>query len=471
MANSNVTNSKGNVVPEKTIEEFKSRLRGALIRKGDEQYDEARKVYNGMIDKKPGLIARCVDVADVISAVNFARDNDMLVSVRGGGHNAGGLGICDDGLVIDLSLMKYTRVNPSQRTARVGGGSTWGEVDHATHQFGLAIPAGIISTTGVAGLTLGGGLGHLTRKYGLTIDNLLAADMVLADGSFVTVSDEENQDLYWAIRGGGGNFGVVTSFLFKSHPVSTVHAGPMLWELDRTKEVLQWYREFIIDAPEDINGFFAFLVVPPGPPFPEHLHGKNMCGIVWCYTGPMDKVEESFRPLHRISKPAFEHVGAMPLPMLNSVFDPLYPKGLQQYWKADFMNELSDDAIAQHVKYGSEIPTMLSTMHIYPINGATHRIGKNDTPWNYRDAIWAQNVVGVDPDPANNEKIISWAKEYWDALHPYSAGGAYVNFMMEEGEDRIKATYGDNYQRLVQIKTKYDPTNLFRVNQNIKPAV
>jgi FAD/FMN-containing dehydrogenase len=459
------------VVQEKTIDEFKSKLRGELVRKGDEQYDEARKVYNGMIDKKPGLIARCVDAADVINAVNIAHDNEMLVAIRGGGHNVGGLGICDDGLAIDLSLMKYTRVDPSSSTVRVGAGCTWGDVDHATYPFGLAIPAGTISTTGVAGLTLGGGLGHLTRKYGLTIDNLLAADMVLADGSFVTVSDEENQDLYWAIRGGGGNFGVVTSFLFRSHPVSTVHAGLMLWELDQATEVVQWYREFIADAPQDVNGLFAFLVVPPGPPFPEHLHGKNMCGVVGCYAGPNEKVEEAFKPIGRISKPAFEHVAPMPLPSLNSAFDALYPKGLQQYWKADFMNELSDEAIAQHVKYGSEIPPMLSTVHLYPINGAAHRVGKNDTPWNYRDAIWAQAIVGVDQDPVNNEKIISWTKEYWDALHSYSAGGSYVNFMMEEGEDLVKATYGDNYERLVKIKNKYDPENFFRVNQNIKHAL
>lgn len=471
MTNSDVTNSKGNLVPEQKIGEFKSKLRGALITRVDEEYEEARKVYNGMIDKTPGLIARCVDTADVISAVNFARDNEMVVSIRGGSHNVAGLGMCNDGLAIDLSNMRYTRVDPNNRTVRVGAGCTWGDVDHAAHPFGLAVPAGIISTTGVAGLTLGGGVGHLTRKCGLTIDNLLGADMVLADGSFVTASDKENQDLYWAIRGGGGNFGVVTSFLFRSHPVSTVHAGPMLWELDHTTEVMQWYREFVLDAPEDINGFFAFIVVPPGPPFPENLHNKTMCGVVWCYAGPEKKAEEAFRPVRTISKPAFEHVGPMPLPMLNSAFDALYPKGLQQYWKADFMNELSDEAIAQHVKHGSETPTMLSTMHIYPINGAAHRVGRDDTPWNYRDATWAQVIVGVDPDPANNEKIISWTKDYFEAVHPYSAGGAYVNFMMEEGEDRIKATYGDNYDRLVKIKNKYDPTNLFRVNQNIKPTV
>jgi len=471
MSNNKVINTKGKEIEEKRIEGFKSSLRGQLILHGDEGYDEAREVHNAMIDRHPSLIARCVDVADVITAVNFSRENNMLVSIRGGGHNAAGLGVCDDGLVIDLSRMKYTRVDPAKHAVSVGAGCTWGDVDHATHAFGLATPSGILSTTGVGGLTLGGGLGYLTRKYGLTIDNLLAADMVLADGSFVAASAEENEDLFWAIRGGGGNFGVITSFLFMSHPVRTVHAGPMLWELDQATEVMQWYREFIIDAPEDINGFFLFLIVPPGPPFPENLHNKMMCGIVWCYTGPKEKFEDTFKPIRRIGKPALELVGPMPYPAMQSMFDVLYPPGLQWYWKADFMNELSDEAIAEHVKYGSEVPTMHSTMHLYPINGAAHRVGNNDTPWSYRDAIFVHNIVGVDPDPANNESIISWAKEYWDALHPYSAGGAYVNFMMEEGEDRVKATYRDNYERLVAIKNKYDPNNLFRVNQNIKPTV
>ena len=357
------------------------------------------------------------------------------------------------------------------RTVRAGGGCTWGEVDHATHTFGLATPAGVISTTGVGGLTLGGGLGHLTRRFSLTIDNLLSADMVLADGRFVTTSAEENEDLFWAIRGGGGNFGVVTSFLFRLHPVSTVYAGPMLWGVEQVTEIMQWYREFISQGPEDLNGFFAFLVVPPGPPFPQHLHNKTMCGVIWCYTGPLDQAEKAFEPIRRFKTPALDLVGPMPYPMLQSMFDPIYPPGLQMYWKADFVKELSDEAIALHKKYGSELPTMLSIMHLYPINGAAHRVGKHDTPWAYRDATWAQVIVGVDPDPANNARIISWAREYWEALHPFSAGGAYVNFMMEEGEDRVKATYGDNYARLVTIKSKYDPTNLFRINQNIKPTV
>src|SRR6266851_741970 len=267
---------------------LKASLRGELIQLGDEGYDAARTVYNGMIDKRPALIARCADVADVIAAVNFARENNLLVSIRGGGHNAGGLGVCDDGLVIDLSLIRYTHVDPVARTVRVGGGCTWGDVDHATHAFSLAVPSGIISTTGVGGLTLGGGLGYLTRKYGLAIDNLIAADVVLADGRLVTANESRNADLFWALRGGGGNFGVVTSFVFKANPVHTVYGGPMLWEMDQAPAVMKWYREFIMQAPDDLNGFFAFLIVPPGPPFPEHLHSKNMCGVVWCYTGPTE---------------------------------------------------------------------------------------------------------------------------------------------------------------------------------------
>lgn len=382
---------------EETLKKFKASLRGVLIQTNDEGYDIARKVYNGMIDRHPRFIARCADVADVIAAVNLGRQNNMLVAIRGGGHNAGGLGVCDDGLVIDLSLIKYTRIDPVARTVRVGGGCTWGEVDHATHAFGLATPAGVISTTGVGGLTLGGGIGHLTRRFGLTIDNLLSADMVLADGRFVTASAEENEDLFWAIRGGGGNFGVVTSFLFRLHPVSTVYAGPMLWGVEQVTEIMPWYRGFISQAPEDINGFFAFLAVPPGPPFPQHLHHKTMCGIIWCYTGPLDQAEKTFEFIRRFKPPVLDLVSPLPYPVLQSMFDAMYPPGLQMCWKADFVKELSDEAIALHRKYGSEIPTLPSIMHLYPINGAAHRIGKNDTAWAYRDATWAKVIVGVDP--------------------------------------------------------------------------
>ncbi|MFH1717167.1 MAG: BBE domain-containing protein, partial [Planctomycetota bacterium] len=291
----------------------------------------------------------------------------------------------------------------------------------------------------------------------------------LADGSFVTTSAEENEDLFWAIRGGGGNFGIVTSFLFRLHPIHTDYAGPMLWEPEDAAEVMKWYREYITAATEDINGFFAFLTVPPAPHFPEHLHGKKMCAIVWCYVGDLDKAEEVFKPIRSFKTPVVDLVGPLPHTAVQSMFDPIYPPGHQWYWKADFVNELSDEAIALYVKHGSALPTPQSTMHLYPINGKAHRPGNSDTPWAYRDATWAQVIVGVDPDPANNDRIIAWAKEYWEALHPYSAGGAYVNFMMDEGEDRVKATYRDNYERLVEVKTKYDPTNLFRVNQNIRP--
>ncbi|HXZ29267.1 MAG TPA: FAD-binding oxidoreductase [Terriglobales bacterium] len=452
------------------LEKLRPHFRGELIAPGDAGYDAARKVYNAMIDKRPAVIARCTDAADVIAAVNFARESGLTLAVRGGGHNAAGLGVWDDALVIDLTPLRFVHVDPKRAEVRVGGGCTWGEVDHATYPFGLAVPAGFISTTGVAGLTLGGGLGYFTRKYGLTIDNLLSADVVLADGRFVTASAKQNPDLFWALRGGGGNFGVVTSFLFRARPIHTVIAGPTLWELEEAPEILQWYREFIVKAPEDLSGFFAFLVVPPAPPFPERLHGKKMCGIVWCYLGPPAKAEKAFAPIRRAHPAALDLVGPMPFPMVTSMFDALYPPGLQWYWKADFVRQLPEEAIREHVRFGKMIPTMWSTMHLYPINGATRRVRKGATAWAYRDANWAEVIVGVDPDPANKERIVSWARSYWEALHPYSAGGAYVNFMMEEGEDRVKATYGGNYARLARIKAKYDPGNLFHINQNIKPA-
>lgn len=452
------------------ISDFKSRLRGELIEPADAPYEEARKVFNAMIDRKPRLIARCADVADVIAAVNFGREHKLRVSIRGGGHNAAGLGVCDDGLVIDLSLIKYVRVDPAAREVRVGGGNTWGEVDHAAHAFGLAVPSGIISTTGVGGLTLGGGIGHLTRKYGLTIDNLLAADVVTADGKFVVASAEENPELFWALRGGGGNFGVVTSFLFRAHPVSTVIAGPMFWDLEDAPAIMRWYREFIVNAPAEMNGFFAFLTVPPGPPFPEEIRLRKMCGIVWCYTGSQEQADAILEPLRSFKKPVFEHVGPAPFPALQSTFDPIYPAGLQSYWKADFFKELSDEAIAEHVKYAAKLPTWQSTMHLYPINGAAGKVGNGDTTWAHRDAVWTTIILGCDADPANKDLITNWSREYWEALHPYAAGGAYVNFMMEgEGDTRIRDTYGDNYDRIARAKTKYDPGNFFNVNQNIRP--
>lgn len=450
------------------IEKFTAKLRGEIIMPTNDNYNETRKIYNAMIVKRPGMFVMCTDVADVIASVNFARENDLIVAIRGGGHNGGGLGICDDGLVIDLSGIKFVRVDTSNNTIRVGGGNIWGEVDHATHPFGLAVPAGIVSTTGVGGLTLGGGVGYLSRKYGLTIDNLLEADMVLADGSFVTVSADQNEDLFWAIRGGGGNFGVVSSFKFQAHEVKTVFGGPTLWPIERTEEIMEWYHKFINDAPDELNGFIATMVIP-GAPFPEHLHNKQFCGIVWCYTGDMNEAKEILKPISTMN-PLFEHIGEMPYTAIQSMFDGLFPPGLQWYWRADFFNELGPEVRAKHLEFGSKIPTPLSQMHLYPISGAVSRVEKDKTPWAYRNAKYAGVIVGVDPDPANADKITKWCKDYWNALHPYSAGGAYVNFMMDEGQDRVKSTYGDNYERLVTIKNKYDPHNLFRVNQNIKPS-
>lgn len=453
-----------------SVDQLKSSFRGELIQPDDAAYEAARKVYNGMIDKHPQLIARCVDVADVMAAVRFGKENSMLTAIRGGGHNAAGLASCDDGLVIDLSRMKGIRVNPAAKTVRVEGGCVWGEVDHATHAFGMAAPAGVISTTGVAGLTLGGGIGYLTRRYGLSIDNLLAVDMVLADGRFVTANVDENPDLFWAVRGGGGNFGVVTSFEFRLHPVDMVHFGPIFWPLEESETVLRAYRDFILQAPEYISGFFAFIVVPPAPMFPEHLHMKKVCAVVWCCTGSAEEVEAALKPMRRVGNPLLDHVALAPFPAAQSAFDPIFVPGLQQYWRGDNFKELSDEAIGRHAELGPTLPTMLSTMHLYPLNGAAQRVGKNHTAYSYREAMFAEVIVGADPDPANAEKITTWCKRYYEALHPYSAGGAYVNFMMEEGQERVRATYRDNYDRLASLKKKYDPENFFRVNQNIQPA-
>lgn len=453
------------------IDKFKAGLRGELIQRHDPRYEEARSLYNAMIDKRPLLIARCADVADVITAVRFARENDLLAAVRGGGHNGPGLGSCDDGLVIDLSPMKGVRVDPQNRTVRAEAGCTQGDVDHAAHAFGLAVPAGIVSSTGIAGLTLGGGHGYLSRQYGLTIDNLLEADVVLADGRLVVASATENADLFWALRGGGGNFGIVTSFLYRAHPVSTVYGGPVFWELSDAPRVMKWYREFLARAPLDLSPFVHLGTVPSGDPFPKSIWGRKTCGLVVCYTGPLEQAEEAVRPIRQeLPPPMLDAMGPMPFPVLQSLFDPLLPKGMQWYWKGDFVRELPDRAIDLHMEHFAKVPTELSIAHLYPIDGAVHQVGRNETAWNCRDATWSLVICGIDPNPANAPALKTWAKAYWDAVHPHNLKGAYLNFMMEEGEDRIRATYGDNYERLAAIKKKYDPANFFRVNQNIKPA-
>ena len=445
-------------------------LAGRIIGPEDAEYESARAVYNAMIDRRPALIARCASPRDVSDVIGFSRRHELLLAVRGGGHNGGGLGTCDGGVVIDLSPLKGVEVDPQQRKVRVGGGCTWGEVDTATGEYGLATPSGIISSTGVGGLTLGGGLGHLTRRCGLVVDNLLEAEVVLANGKAVRASPDEHPDLFWAIRGGGGNFGVVTSFLFRLHEVGTVIAGPTFWPVEDGAEVLSVYREFLPEAPRDLNGFFAFHTVPPAPPFPEEIHLRKVCGVVWCYVGPAKPAAKAMAPLlDSLPQPLMHGVAPMPHSTLQGAFDGLYPAGDQWYWRADFVNEIPDPAVRIHARYGAEMPTMKSTMHLYPIDGAAHDVGPTETAWGYRDATWGSVFAGVDPDPANADEIRRWSVEYFEELHPFSAGGAYVNMMMDEGEDRVRASYRDNYDPLARIKAVYDPDNVFRVNQNIRP--
>jgi FAD/FMN-containing dehydrogenase len=458
---------------DQSVASFQQRLRGRLIQPTDSDYDAARALYNGMIDKRPRLIARCADVADVMTAVNFARDEGLLLAIRGGGHNGPGLGSCDNGLVIDLSSLKGVHVDPRTQTVRVQPGCTSGDVDHATHPFGLAVPFGIVSSTGVAGLTLGGGTGYLTRKHGLTIDNLLEAEVVLADGSVVTASPDSHPDLFWALRGGGGNFGVVTSFVFQAHPVSHVFAGPIFWDAAvHANVVMRTYRDFMTTAPEDLGIFVGLKTVPSMDPFPKEAWGKRACAIIGAYNGSAADGQRAMEPLlGSLPAPLFNWMSEMPLPAMNALFDGFFPKGLQWYWKGDFVKTLPDEAIETHITQAANAPSELCLMHLYPIDGAVHRVSREATAWDARDARWSMVIAGIDPDPAKAVALMTWGRNYWKAVHPYNLGGAYINFMMDdEVQGRVQASYGENYERLVSVKAKYDPNNLFRVNQNIPPA-
>jgi hypothetical protein len=454
------------------IAQFAQSLRGPLIGRDHPDYDEARKLYNAMIDKKPLLIAKCADAADVVAAVNFGRDNRLPLAIRGGGHNGPGFASVDDGLVIDLSMMKGVRVDPKARTVRVGAGCTTGDVDHATQGFGQAVPFGIISTTGVAGLTLSGGHGYLSRQYGLAIDNLLEADVVLADGSFVVASESENTDLFWALRGGGGNFGVVTSFLFRTNPVAMVYGGPIIFELSDARAVMTWFRDNQPKAPENFYVFFGLQGIPPAEPFPKEHWSKRICALMVSHTGPIAEGEKAVNAMRAaLPKPIVDWAQPMPYGVIQTLFDPLLPKGLQWYWKGDFVKNLPDAAIDAHLANAAKQPTMLCTMHLYPIDGAVHRRAKDSTAWGYRDAAWSMVIAGIDPDRASAPALKEWTQAYWKAVHPFNLEGAYPNFMMDdEGEARVKAAFGGNYARLAKAKQKYDPANLFRVNQNIRPA-
>jgi FAD/FMN-containing dehydrogenase len=454
-----------------TVSELGLRMRGRVIDRKDPQYDEARALYNGMIDKRPLLIAQCLDAADVVACVGYARKEGLPVAIRGGGHNGPGLGSIDNGLMIDLSRMRGVRVDLEHGTVRVGAGCTSGDVDHATHAYGFAVPFGIVSTTGVAGLTLGGGMGHLTRQYGLTIDNLLEADAVLADGRLVTASPTSHADLFWGLRGGGGNFGVVTSFLFRAHPVSQVFAGPVFWDFQHAGQVMRAYRDFLAEAPEELGTFVGLKKVPVVGPFPEEHQGKLACAVISCYNGPAQRGEEVMaKLLDVLPQPMFNWMDEMPFPSAQSMFDPLLPKGLQWYWRGEFVDDLADAAVDEHIAQTRDMPGALSLMHLYPINGAVHRVGPTETAWNARSATWTMVIAGIDADAGKAPDLATWAKRYWSAIHAHTRSGGYVNFMMGDGdEDRLAATYGDNYERLVTLKTKYDPTNFFHENQNIPP--
>lgn len=451
------------------LDQLREQVRGGVVAPGDPAYDEARAVRNAMIDKRPSAVISCANAGDVMTTVDYARESGLDVAIRGGGHSVPGFGTVDEGVVIDLSGMRGVRVDPEARTARAEGGATWGDLNAAANAFGLATTGGVISTTGVAGLTLGGGIGYLARGCGLSCDNLISADVVTADGRLRIASEDENADLFWAIRGGGGNFGVATSLEFRLHPVDTIYGGPMFFELDRAGELIGFFRDYIADAPEQLGGFPAFQIAPPLPFIPEERHGDTLALMVACWSGPVEEGEGQLKPFHDIAPIVAEHVGPMPYPALNSAFDALYPAGLQHYWKANFVKELTDDAIAAHVEHGSKVPAMTSTTHIYPINGACHRVAGDDTAFAYRDANFATVIAGMWPDPADNEANMRWVREYYEATAPHSEEGGYINFMAEDDQDRIRANYGGNYDRLVQIKRAYDPDNLFHVNQNIRP--
>jgi UDP-N-acetylenolpyruvoylglucosamine reductase len=452
------------------VDALRAKVRGEVITPEDGGYEEARHVYNGSIDKRPAAIVRCTDTADVAATIAVAKDEGVDLSVRGGSHSAPGFGTNDGGLVIDLSPMQTVVVDTDARTARAGGGCTWSGFNDATNAHGLATTGGIIGSTGIAGLTLGGGIGYLSRKYGLSCDNLLSAEVVTAEGNVVHASEKEYEDLFWALRGGGGNFGVVTTFEYSLHPVAEIYGGPIAYPVDRAPDILRWYREFMGNAPEELGGFVGFHIAPPLPFIPEEWHFKNVCLAVPCWAGPLDQGEKMVQPFLDVVEPVGAMVGPMPYPALNTAFDPLLPAGLQAYWKASFAKEIGDGAVAVHAEHGATVPSLQTAVHLYPIDGAVQRVGASDTAFAYRDVGFSPVIAGMWENPADNQKNIAWVRSYYDALQPFAAEGGYINFMDGDDQDRIKANYRGNYDRLAATKTKYDPDNVFHMNQNIRPA-
>ena len=451
------------MISPSAIEKFKASLRGPLLGPGEAGYDEARKVWNGSIDKRPALIARCAGASDVMHCVHFARENNLLVAVRGGGHNIGGNAVCDDGLMIDLSRMKGLRVDPTHRTARAEPGLTWGEFDRETQAFGLATTGGQISTTGIAGLTLGGGWGHLARQYGLSSDNLLSVDLVSASGQLLTASATENADLFWGVRGGGGNFGIATSFDYRLHEVGPVLGGIVAYPLDKAKEVLRLYREFTIASPDQTASGIVLISLPDGTP---------LVGIVVCHSGAIADGERLVKPLRAFGPLLIDQIGPIPYTAAQQLIDAFYPFGLQNYWKSSFLRTISDEAIDIMVAYCSKRPSpMCHGLIEHQLGGAVRRIDRDATAFGQRDAEYSFMSLGVCADAAQSQDCTRWAREFWGAMQPYSTGGVYVNYLGDEGTARIEAAYGaKKYARLVELKNKYDPTNLFRFNQNIRPT-
>jgi FAD/FMN-containing dehydrogenase len=462
MPDNRLSTATGGSIAEAAIERLKAGFRGQLLRSGDHAYDEARKLWNGMFDRRPSLIARCAGAADVISAVNFARNNELRTAVRGGGHSFPGHSVCDEGFVIDLSAMKGIRVDPALRTARAQPGVKWLEFDHETQAFGLATTGGTASDTGIAGLTLGGGLGWLSGKYGLTVDNLLSADAVLADGRFLTASATENQDVFWGLRGGGGNLGIVTSFEYRLHAVGpTILGGMIIHPLARAKDVLRFYREFSKAAPDELTTYAAFLDPP---------NSETVAAVICCYCGPLDKGEEVIRPLRSFGQPLQDMLGPMPYAAQQCLTDAALPANSHYYTKGGSMADLTDEAIDVFAEYVAKKPSPLSAIMIQTVCGAARRADSDATAFAHRRLPYAPVIVTQWLDAADTEKNVRWTRDFWRALQPFAGTGVYVNDLSHDDEERVRIAFGANYERLAALKKKYDPDNFFRLNPNIKPA-
>jgi FAD/FMN-containing dehydrogenase len=458
-------------IPKEIVDDFKNSLRGTLISPGDAVYDEARKVHNGMIDKRPALIVQCTCVTDIIASVNFAGKNNLLVAVRGAGHNVAGTALCDGGIVIDLSTMKGIRIDPVRRTTRVEPGVTWGELSHDLQFFGLAATGGFVSTTGVSGLTLGGGLGWLLRKHGMALDNLLSIDVVTAEGKLITADATQNQDLFWGMRGGGGNLGIATSFKFKVHPVGTVLAGLVLHPVSQGKRALQHWREFSDKSPMELTGG-ALLFHPPAElPLPPVLHAEGVAAMGGVYSGSLDVGEQALRSLREFGPPAADLIQPMPYTAAQTMADFLWPRGFYNYWKSNFLNELSDGAIDTLLRFFATAPSRRTVVVLEHVgNSAMSQVSDDETAFGDRNVNFNFLVTSLWTDPADSKVNIGWTREFFDAMKPFMSAAVYVNYMGDEGEERVKQSYGSKYERLAQLKRKYDPKNMFRNNQNVTPA-